>query len=490
MRRMPDTIKPLQDRNVLDTDHVGRLLVKLATPAFFGMFVQTLYNVINTIFIGHAVDTAGHPIGMVAIAGLSIVFPVQMLFMGVGMMVGMGGTSLISRFIGSGDKDKAERTLGNGITCVIILSVLITAVILPNINGFLRLIGASSEVLPYARDYLTIIVSATVFNILGMTLLNFVRAEGNARVGMIANIIGAGLNIVLDAIFILWLKMGVTGAALGTVIGQITALIYLCTYYYSRSSYLNFHRKNLRLDAGIMKGMFAIGASSFVQTVAGSMSAMFLIREVVSYGGDIYLSAFGIIQRVMMFAIMPAMVIGQGVQPILGFNYGARRFGLALKALKIATIASTTLSLLAFAILYTIPGPIIKIFNTDPALVEAGIRASRLIFWSMPLMGLVMVGATSFMSIGKAVQAFITAAARPVLFLIPAVLVLPRLLGLNGVFLSFPTSDFFTLILTTALIIPVIKQFRKAAKEQQEEKPGILPPGGLLESVEHGRINE
>ncbi len=488
MQRPPVIINQNTDRNVLDTDRVGRLLFILAMPAFLGMFVQTLYNVVNTIFIGHAVDTAGNPIGMVAIAGLSIVFPIQMLFMGIGMMVGMGGTSLISRFIGSGEKEKAERALGNGITCIVILSLVITAIILPNINGFLRLIGASKEVLPYAREYLTIIVSATVFNLVGLTLLNFVRAEGNARVGMIANIIGATLNIILDSIFILWLKMGVTGAALGTVIAQIVALIYLGMYYLSGSSYLKFRRSNLRLDMGILKGMFSIGASSFVQTVAGSLSAMFLIREVVSYGGDVYLSAFGIIQRVMMFATMPAMVTGQGVQPILGFNYGAKRYGLALKALKIATIASTSLSLMAFIILYTIPGPIIKIFNTDPALVAAGIKASRLIFLSMPVMGLVMVGATSFMSIGKAVQAFITAAARPVLFLIPAVLVLPRLLGLEGVFLSFPTSDFFTLILTVALIIPVINQFRRAGADDKGKPPEPLPAPRI--PVENVRIDK
>ncbi|OGO07606.1 MAG: hypothetical protein A2Y92_04265 [Chloroflexi bacterium RBG_13_57_8] len=489
MRQIPGARNNL-DRNVLDTDRVGWLLLKLAPPAFFGMFVQTLYNVVNTIFIGHAVDAAGNPIGMTAIAGLSIVFPVQMLFMGIGMMVGMGGTSLISRSIGSGEKAKAERTLGNGITCVLILSVIITAVILPNINGFLRLIGASEDVLPYAREYLVIIVSATVFNLLGMILLTFVRAEGNARVGMIANILGAVLNIILDAIFIIWLKMGVTGAALGTVIAQIVALIYLSTYYLSGSSYLKFHRANLRLDAGILKQIFSIGVSSFVQTIATSFSAMILLRGVVLYGGDIYLSAFGIFQRVIMFATMPAMVVGQGVQPILGFNYGARRFGLALKALMIATIASTALSLVAFVVLYTVPGPIIKIFNTDPALVDAGIRVSRLVFWSLPIMGLVMVGATSFMSIGKAVQAFITAVARPVLFLIPAVIILPRLMGLNGVFLSFPASDVLTLLLTTVLIIPVINQFRKAGASQKGTAPGQLAGPDLVSSPGTGQTNK
>ncbi len=454
--------KQTQHTNILDTEHIGQLLFKLTLPAFFGMFVQTLYNVVNTIFIGHTTN------GEIAIAGLSIVFPVQMIFMGVGMMVGMGGTSLISRFIGSRQHDRAERTLGNGITCIIIISVLLTAVLLPNTDRFLRIMGASDAVLPYAREYLVIIVSGTVFNLIGMALLNFVRAEGNARVAMIANILGAGLNIILDWILIIHFDMGVRGAALGTVIAQVVVLIYLSIYYLNGNSYIHFHPKNMRLDPSILKPMFSLGVASFVQTVATSFSAMFLLNNVVTYGGDIYLAAFGIIQRVMMFATMPAMVTGQGVQPILGFNYGAKRYTLALKALKIAALTSTCLSLFAFVILYFIPGLVINIFTTDPALVDAGVHVSRLVFWSMPLMGLVMVGSTSFMSIGKVVQAFITAVARPALFLIPAVLVLPKLLGLNGVFLSFPTSDLFTLVLTIILIIPIIKEFQRNAAKQSK----------------------
>jgi putative MATE family efflux protein len=452
--------KQTHNANIMDTEHVGKLLFQLATPAFFGMFVQTLYNVVNTIFIGHTAS------GDLAIAGLSIVFPIQMFFMGVGMMVGMGGTSLISRSIGARDTRRAERTLGNGITCIIILSLLLTAIILPNIDSLLRLIGASDEVLPYAHNYLQIIVYGTVFNLVGMALLNFVRAEGNARVAMIANILGAGLNIILDWVLIIHFNMSVTGAALGTVIAQVVVLIYLGIYYLSKSSYIQFHAKNMWLDVKILKPMFSIGISSFVQTAASSVSAMFLISRVAALGGDVYLGAFGIIQRVMMFATMPAMVTGQGVQPILGFNYGAKRYMLALKALRIAAIASTCFSVFAFAILYFIPGLVINIFSTDMALVDAGVHISHLVFWSMPLMGLVMVGSTSFMSIGKAVQAFTTAIARPALFLIPAVLVLPLLLGLDGVFLSFPTSDALTLILTIILIIPVIREFQRNASKE------------------------
>ncbi len=458
--------------NVLDTDKVGSLLFKLATPAFFGMFVQTMYNVVNTIFIGHIKDGAN------AIAGLSITFPVQMLMMGIAMMVGMGGTSLISRFIGARETAKAERALGNGIASIIILSLVITVAILPNINGFLRLIGASDAVLPYASKYLVIIVYGTAFNLVGMALLNFIRAEGNARVPMIGNIMGALINIILDWIFILVLDMGVTGAAMGTVIAQTITLVYLIYYYLSKNSYLKFHASNLRPDMKILKPMFTIGISSFVQTVAGSISALLVIREVVIYGGDIYLSAFGIIQRVMMFATMPAMVIGQGAQPILGFNYGARRFTLAIRTFKIAATWSTILSFAAFALLIFIPEEIVKIFSTDPALVEAGAHASRLVFWSMPIMGFVMVGTTSFMSIGKAVQAFITALARPVLFLVPAIIILPRLLGLEGVFLSFPAADALTLVLTVLLLIPIFKELRRAAATEKQLKPVAVPAKG------------
>ncbi len=481
--------KQNHDPNILDTEHIGRLLVKLAAPAFFGMFVQTLYNVINTIFVGNFIDP-NPEIGMLAIAGLSIVFPLQMLAWGVGMMVGMGGSSLISRCLGARRIEDAERTIGNGISLGIILAVLVMVLVLPFTDFWLRLIGASDAVLPYARPYLIIILSGNIFNVVANSLLNYSRAEGNARVGMIAMIIGAILSIILDAIFIIWLKMGVAGAAWATVISQIVSMLYLFSYYFTGSSYLKIRLNNLRLDWSILKQMLAIGISSFVQTVASSISAMFMFRAVVAYGGDIgdiYVSAFGIIQRVMMFATMPAMVIGQGVQPILGFNYGARRFTLALKALKLATVASTTLSLIAFAILYFIPEPIIKIFNNDPALVSAGIHASHLIFWSMPLMGLVMVGSTSFMSIGKAVQAFITAIARPVLFLIPAVMTMPRFFGLNGVFLSFPTSDALTLILTIILIIPVIKEFRRNAITESQTIHGFYrnPPPDSVTHHDH-----
>jgi putative MATE family efflux protein len=470
--------KQNHNHNVLDTERIGWLLFKLSTPAFFGMFVQTLYNVINTIFIGHLADNSE-----LAIAGLSIVFPLQMLLMGLAMMVGMGGSSLISRYIGAGDTARAERTLGNGLTCVVVISLLATAIILPGMNYFLRLIGASEEVLPYARDYFVIIIYGNIFNLIGLSLLNFVRSEGNARVGMTSQILGSGLSIILNAIFIPVMHMGITGAALGTVIGQTVALIYLSIYYLSGNSYLKIRASNLRLDLKILKPMFTIGVSSFVQTIASSISSILMMRQVVSYGGDMYLSAFGIVQRVMMFAMMPAMTIGQGVQPILGYNYGAKRFSLALKALKISIIASTILSSAAFIVLYFIPGPIIRIFSSNTELITAGIETARLVLLAMPLMGFVMLGTSSFQSIGKAVPAFITAFVRPIVFLIPAVIILPRFLQLQGVFLSFPTSDLLTCVLTVIMLAPIIKEFRKAAAAEKQRKTDTVSSNQLPKSA-------
>jgi len=465
-----------RNHNILNTDRIGPLLLKLTMPAFFGMFVQTLYNVISTIFIGHYVGPQG-------IGGLSIVFPLQMLAYGFGMMVGLGGASLISRQLGGGDNTNAEKTLGNGFTISIVLYVIVAIAILPFMDFWLRLIGASDTVLPYAKDYLVFIIAGSFFSIFSMALLSFARAEGNARVGMTAMIIGALLSIALSALFIIVFDWGVKGAGLATIISQGVSMAYLLAYYLTGSSYLKLRTPNFRPDFKILKAMLAIGIGAFTQTVASSLSMMILIRLVVSYGGDNALFAFGIVQRLMMFAIMPGMVIGQGAQPILGYNYGAKRYHLLLKTISIAAITSTTLSVLVFLVLYFIPEPLIRVFTSDPEVVATGGYVAKLMFLSMPLMGAINLGQQFFQAIGKAIPAFITAIVRPIVFLIPLVLLMSHAWGLDGVFLSFPASDFLTFILILFLISPIIKQFRKAAASEPEDKESPLTPGQLMEPV-------
>jgi len=445
----------IRNQNVLNDDRVGRLLLKLSIPAFFGMFVMTLYNVVDTIFIGHYVGPLG-------IAGLSIVFPVQMLSMGIGQMMGMGGASLISRLIGANNAPRAEHALGNAISSVIVLSAIIMIAGLVNPDFWLNLMGASATILPFARDYMTIILIGMFFQTLAMSLNGLIRAEGNARVPMTGMIIGAISNIALDALFIIALEMGIRGAALATVIAQVISLAYFMRYYFYGKSFLKIHSRNLVIDWAILRAILAIGIASFARTLTGSLSAILVNRALVTYGGDYAVSAFGIINRIMMFALMPGIVIGQGLQPVLGFNYGAKRYDRALRAIKIAITVATSFCIAVFFILYFSPEPFIRIFTTDNELIALGSYAAKHVFLAMYLIGFIMVGSLIFQSVGKAVQSFVTSISRAALFLIPLIFVLPRFLQLDGVLLAFPISDALTFILTLILFIPQIRELRSA----------------------------
>jgi putative MATE family efflux protein len=417
------------------------------------MFVITLYNVVDTIFIGHYVGPLG-------IAGLSIVFPLQMLSMGAGQMMGMGGASLISRLIGANNASRAEHALGNAMTSVVALSAMIMIAGLADIDFWLRLMGSSETILPYAKDYMSIILSGLVFPTFAMALNSLVRAEGNARVAMTGMIIGAVSNIILDAILIIPLEMGIKGAALATVIAQMISAGYLIGYYASGKSFLKIHSRNLVLELGILKAIVAIGIASLARTLAGSLSILFVNRMLVVYGGDLAVSAFGVINRILMFAIMPGIVIGQGLQPILGFNYGAKHYDRALKAIKIAIAAATACCVSVFLVVYFVPEPLIRIFTTDSGLVALGSYAAKRVFLVLYLIGFIMVGSLVFQSIGKAIQSFVTAISRPALFLLPLIFVLPHYWQLDGIWLAFPITDALTFLLTLALLIPQLRELR------------------------------
>jgi putative MATE family efflux protein len=444
----------MNNQNVLDDDRIGLLLLKLSIPAFFGMAVITLYNVVDTIFIGHYVGTLG-------IAGLSIVFPIQMLSMGIGHMTGMGGASLMSRVIGAGNTAKAERALGNALIATLVFSAVIMIAGLSDVDLFLKLMGASEAILPYARDYMTIILIGMFFQTCAMTLTFLIRAGGNATVPMLGMIIGAVLNIILDAIFIIPLGMGVKGAAIATVIAQFISVMYFAGYYLFGKSFLKLHVRNFIVELNILKAILAIGIASFAMTMATSLSILFVNRMLVTYGGDLAVSAFGIINRIIMFALMPGIVIGQGLQPILGFNYGAKRYDRALRSLKIAISAATVCCVVVFLVLYFLPEPFIRIFTTDSELVTLGAYAARRLFFLLYVVGFIMVGSITFQALGKAVQSFITSVSRSALFLLPAVLILPHFLQVDGVWIAFPITDALSFILVLTLLIPQIRELRR-----------------------------
>lgn len=456
---MRGTTGQMQNHRVtaLAVEGIGRLLWKLSVPAGVGMLVMALYNVVDTIFIGRVVGSLG-------IAGLSVVFPVQMIVMGVGQMIGLGGASLVSRSLGSGDMGRAERTLGNAVLLICVLGGAIILVGLLGSTFWVRLFGASDSVLPYAQSYFDIILLGVLFQVFAMSANGLVRAEGNARVPMISMVVGATLNIALDAVFIVGLRLGVAGAATATVIAQAVSATYLAWYYLSRRSSVSIAVGNLAPDRSVLREILAIGISSFVRTTAASLVIVFVNRSLVAYGGDIALAAYGVLHRMVMLVMMPVISVAQGLQPILGFSYGSRRYDRALRAVEISTVAATVVSAMAFLILYFFPAPIIRIFTTDSVLIAAGSHGSRLMFFVMYLVGFQVVGSTVFQAIGKALPAFVTAVSRNILFFLPAIFVLPRFFGLDGVWASFPVADAFSFVLTFFLLVPQIRQFRRAAR--------------------------
>jgi putative MATE family efflux protein len=442
------------NNSILDTNKIGRLLFKLALPSFIGMFVVTLYNIVNTIFIGHYV-------GYLGIAGLSIVFPFQMLGMGFGQMMGTGGASMISRLLGQRNIPKAEHTLGNAFAVNMMISVIMTVVGLSNPDYWLRLAGASEAILPYARDYMIVIFSGIIFNNFVMAANTLTVSQGNSRIPMISMIMGAVLNVILDSIFIIWLNMGVRGAAIGTVIAQASSAIFFVVYYLSGRSYLKIHFKNFIPDLSILKGIMAVGVASLAMTLTSSVSNIIVNRMLETYGSDMAISTIGILSRLLMFALMPGMVIGQGLQPILGFNYGAKRYDRILRGMKIAMIASTSIGIVSFFALFFFPSVFFHIFTSDANLIALGAHASKRVFFFIYLIGFMGLGSMTFIALGKATQSFVTSISRTILFLIPAVLIFGHFWGIDGVFMAFPASDLLACVLIVVLLIPQIKDLRR-----------------------------
>ncbi len=460
------------NHNVLDTTRIGGLLMKLSTPLFFGMLVQSIYQIVDTIFIGKYAGNEGQ-----GLAAMSIIMPIQMLIMGAGMMVSVGGASLISRLIGEGEKERAERALGNSIFFAILFALILTVSIVPFAVFWLNIIGVSEKVMPFAKDYLTIVMAGTIFNITGLVLLSLARAEGNARVSMISMMIQSILNVILDAIFMIPLHMGIAGAALAMIISQAAGLIYVLSYYLKGDSYLKLYWRNYIPDMRVVRDIFVIGISQFLKAIVDCASAFVIIKMVSKYGGDAGLSVFSIVQRVMMFASMPSMVLGQAMQPILGFNYGAKRFRQALRSINLALGISTGLGIAALAGLLIFSAPIIGIFTKDPVLIDASTVAFRLMFLGLPLFGFFNVAQLVFPSIGKAMPTFIISVVRPLCFIGPAALLLSYFFQIKGTWLTFPVADTLAFFLIISFLIPLLIKFRKKAREEAElEANGIRPP--------------
>jgi len=439
------------NNHILADEKVGRLLVNLSTPAMVAMLVTALYNVVDTIYIGRGV-------GPMAIAGITIVFPIQMLVMAIAMMVGIGGASVISRALGAGDYEKANTTFGNVLLSIVIFGLSLAFLGNIFIDQLLALFGASDTILPYARDYARIILLGTVFFSFSMSSNNVVRSEGRAKVAMTTMLISAILNIILDPIFIFGFKWGIKGAAAATVISQIVTVLYLAYYFYSGKSSLTLHLRNLRLKKGIMREIVVVGSPSLVRQLSASVMIVVINNTLRVYGGDISIALFGIMHRMLMFVSMPLFGIAQGMQPIVGFNYGAKRYDKAKRVLALSIKATTIVSTVGAIFLISFSKIIISIFTKDPELIRMGVPAVRIFIMSLPVFGFQVVGSTLFQAIGKAREALFLTVSRQI-FLIGLILVLPRLFKLTGVWMTFPLTDFVFFFVTLLLYLPQLREF-------------------------------
>ncbi len=438
---------PLEDRRI------GLLLLKLSLPSFMGMAVMALYNVMGTIFIGRAVGPLG-------IAALSVVFPLQMFFAGLGEMVGMGGASLVSRALGERDMEKAQYALGNAWLSVFCLSILVMVLGLSFDEPLGHILGGQGNYSHLVLEYLRVVFCAGLLQFTPMVLAHLIRSEGNARWPMAAMVTSALLNIGLDAFFILKLKMGIKGAAYAMVISQFVSLVILSSYYILGKSFVKPALWALWPRSEILGSIFAVGVSSLARTLVGSLSAVFVNRTLVLYGGELSLSAFGILNRLAMLAIMPSIAIGNGLQPILGFNYGARRKKEALRALWLSAMATFGIGLGVSLLIYFFPRHLISIFTKDTALISLSLEASRKMFLALYLAGFSIMGSVVFQALGKAKKAFLLATARPALFMIPLVAILSHFYGTTGIWVSFPTTDTLSFLLALVLILPVVKELK------------------------------
>ncbi len=448
---------------------VGKLLWKYFVPAIIGVLANTLYNLVDRVYIGRGV-------GALALSGLTVTFPIMIIAMAFGMLVGMGSAALVSIRLGERNRAEAEKILGHAFVLLLGTSLAVTVLGLLLRDSALALFGAGPETLDFARKYITIILLGNVFQGIGFGLNNLIRAQGYARTAMTTMILGALMNIVLDPIFIFVLKMGVAGAALATVISMAATSLWVLAHFTGKRSPLRLRRRNFRLEGRIVRGILAIGMAPFAMQLAGSVIHAIFNIQLIHYGGDLAVGAMGIINGAAMMVVFCVIAINMAAQPIIGFNYGARQFQRVKRTLKIALVAATAVSTAGFLGVQAFPAAIIGLFNTsDPRLLAIGVRGMRILLAAFPVVGFQVVSSNFFQAIGKAKIAVFLNLLRQVILLIPLLLLLPLVLKIDGVWLAGPLAD----VSAAAITALAIRREVERLNGRELQRPVIPEPDGL-----------
>ena len=433
---------------LLRTEPIGKLLLRYSLPAIAAMVVFSLYNIIDSIFIGHGV-------GPLAISGLAITFPVMNLTFALVLLVGIGGASICSIRLGQQDIDGATRVLGNvlllGLINGVTFGLLSQLVLDPVLTAF----GASEHTLPYARDFMQIILYGLPVTCTMFGLNHIMRATGYPQKAMLSAVLTVGMNIILAPIFIFWLKWGIRGAAIATVLSQCVGMVWVLSHFRNPKSTVHFRQGTFRLRWKIVSSIFSIGMSPFLLNVCACLVTVLINIGLKRYGGDMAIGAFGILNRILILFVMLVMGLTQGMQPIVGYNYGAQQFERVKQTLKYGV---TTAGFLAgqFA-----PEIVSRMFTDDAGLIALSVEGMRLATLVFPLVGIQIVVGNFFQSIGKAKLSIFLSLTRQLLFLAPCLLILPRFFELKGIWISLPVSDSLSFVTSMGVLYMFLREMRR-----------------------------
>lgn len=443
----------------LGTLSVGKLLFKLAVPAIAAQIINLLYNLVDRMYIGHIPG-----IGKLALTGVGVCLPLIMLISAFAALVSMGAAPRASIFLGKGEKDNAEKTLGNSFSLLVLISIILTVIFFFFAEDLLLLFGASENTIAYGTSYMKIYSLGTIFVQLTLGLNAFISAQGFAKVSMMTVLIGAIFNIVLDPILIFGFNMGVSGAALATIISQSLSMLWILRFLTGKKTTLKIKRKNLRLSKDIVLPSIVLGLAPFIMQATESIITICFNASLLKYGGDIAVGAMTILTSVMQFSMLPLNGLTQGGQPILSYNYGARNPERVKKAFKILLISCVTYSVILWALAMITPKSFVLIFNNDPELLEFTSHALRIYMALSGIFGIQIACQQSFIALGNAKTSLFLALLRKIILLIPLIYIMPIFISdkTTAVFMAEPVADIIA-VATTAILFYI--QFKKAMNE-------------------------
>ena len=452
---MPSNKQQAAERTrLLGVGNINKLIWDFSLPAVVGMVVNASYIIINRMFIGHAAEG-----GRSAIAAITVTFPILILFMAISMLIGVGATTLVSIRLGEQKVDEAEKILGNALSLLILGPLILCAAMYFYIEPLLIFSGAEDNVLPYAIAYLEILIPSMVIMSVSMGMNNFIRAEGNPITAMQTQILGGAINVGCNYIFVMQFGWGVQGAALGSCIGQLFAMIWVLSYFFSQQrSLLKIKLSNLVIDPSLVRLIVIIGMAPFLMQLTASIQQLILNKVLETHGGEVALAAFGIVGSLAQLLIMPIVGLSQGAQPILGYNYGANRFDRVRETLVKSVIYASIFSIFAWLIIHIYPRQLVSLFiSNEPETVVMAAHALEMFFAVLFIVGFQIICSGYFQAIGKPNQATLLSLSRQILFFIPLLIILPRYLGLEGVWLAPPIADGAATVVTAGFIYLELK---------------------------------